>query len=126
MILDAGVLVSIDRGEESARTFLTSSSRRAEPLHTTAAVAAQVWRNGSTQARLAKALRAMTVHPFRSEDFAPVGEILRRSGTSDVVDAHLVVVAVRLGQNIITADEEDFTTLTGHLSDSPPRVLRWL
>ena len=125
MILDAGVLIAIDRGEESARAFLTSADRNTRPLHTTAVAAAQVWRHGATQARLAQALRAMTVHPFGADDIAPVGETLRRSGTGDVVDAHLVVVAVRLGLDIITADAADFAVLTAHLPPNTPGVHHW-
>lgn len=125
MILDAGVLNAIDRGEDSARAFLTSADRETKPLHTTAAAAAQVWRHGATQARLAQALRAMTVHPFGADDVAPVGETLRRSGTGDVVDAHLVVVAVRLGLDIITADTADFAVLTDQLPPRAPAVRHW-
>lgn len=126
MILDAGVLVAIDRGEDSARAFLESAERSARPLHTTATVAAQVWRHGSRQARLAKALSAMTVHPFRTEDVARVGETLRRSGTSDVVDAHLVVVSVRLGYDIITSDTDDFAVLAAHLPAGAPTARHWM
>ena len=125
MILDAGVLISIDRGEQSARTLVNSSSRNAEQLHTTAPVAAQVWRNGTTQVHLTRALRAITVHPFRAEDVPSVGEALRRSGTSDVVDAHLMILAIRIGHHILTADTDDLTTLANHLPNAPTRVLPW-
>lgn len=125
MILDAGVLIAVDRGSESAREFLTTSQRLDEPLHTTAAVAAQVWRDGSRQARLARALQAMTVHPFLAEDVSPVGDALRTSGTSDVVDAHLFVVAQRLAHSIVTADVSDFMALCDTGRGAAPRILEW-
>ncbi len=53
MILDAGFLISVDRGEEPARVLLTALQRNRIALHTTDPVVAQVWRGGARQARLA-------------------------------------------------------------------------
>ena len=125
MILDAGVLIAIDRGAENGKALLANADRLAESLHTTAAVAAQVWRNGSRQARLARALRSMTLHPFLSGDVAMVGETLRRSGTADVVDAHLYVVAERIGHDILTSDVDDFASLRITTAPRAPQVLAW-
>ncbi len=124
MILDAGVLIAIDRGTETGKALLANADRLAEPLHTTAAVAAQVWRDGSRQARLTRALRLMTLHPFLPADVAKVGETLRRSGTADVVDAHLYVVAERIGHDILTSDTDDFTSLRTAAAHAP-QVLAW-
>ena len=125
MILDAGVLIGIDRGAEQAREYLMSAERNGDVLHTTTPVAAQVWRNGSRQARLARALRAMTLHPFEPADIAVVGEALRRSGTADVVDAHLYVVAERIGHDILTSDTDDFTSLRTAAAPNAPQLLTW-
>ena len=126
MILDAGLLVAIDRGESSAHAFLAAADRRARPLHTTATAAAQVWRHGARQARLAHALSAMTVHHFQARDAALVGETLRRAGTSDVIDAHLAVMSVRLGCDIITSDAGDFAVLAAHLPAGSPTARHWV
>ena len=40
---------------------------------------------------------AITVHPF--DDGRPVGRLLARSNRSDVVDAHLVLCAARIGHD---------------------------
>ena len=125
MILDAGVLIAIDRGTETGKTLLANVDRLAEPLHTTAAVAAQVWRDGSRQARLARALGAMTLHSFEPGDIAQVGEALRRSGTADIVDAHLYVVAQRIGHDILTSDVDDFASLRTSAAPNTPQVLAW-
>ena len=61
MILDAGVLISVDRGEQSARELLTAAARSGTELHTSHPVVAQVWHASSRQARLAKFLSACTV-----------------------------------------------------------------
>ena len=125
MILDTGLLVALDRGESGARSFLAASVRSDEVLHTTAPVLAQVWRNGARQARLARIAQSMLVHPFAADDYNAVGRLLGRSGTGDVVDAHLVVLAARIGHSIITSDAGDFITLAGHLGTAAPRIHRW-
>ncbi len=123
MILDAGFLISIDRSERTAHTFVTAASRAETALHTTHPVVAQVWRNGSLQARLSAFLRTIVIHPF--EDGCPVGRLLAQTKTSDVVDAHLVICAVRLGHDVLTGDPDDLTTLTAVLGPAAPTVHAW-
>lgn len=74
MILDASVLIAVDRGTEQARDYLIYAERNGDALHTTAPVAAQVWRDGSRQVRLARVLNSITLHPFLPDDVARVGE----------------------------------------------------
>ena len=123
MILDAGFLISIDRSEQTAHTFLAAAVRSGTALHTTHPVVAQVWRDGPRQARLAAFLKAITVHAF--DDGRPVGRLLAQSNASDVVDAHLVICAVRLGHDILTGDPHDITTLTAMFGPSAPVVHTW-
>ena len=85
---------------------------------------AQVWRDGAQQARLAHIAKSI-VHPFAADDYTAVGQMLARSGTGDVVDAHLVVLAVRTGHSIITSDAGDFIALAGHLGTAAPKIHRW-
>ena len=118
MILDASLLVAFDRGERAARSFLAAAVRADEALHTTAPVLAEVWRDGARQARPAHIAKSMIVHPFAADDYTAVGQMLARSGTGDVVDAHLVVLAARTGHSIITSDAGDFIALAGHLGTS--------
>lgn len=65
MILDAGFLISVDRGEQAAHAFLTAASRSEQTLRTTQPVVAQVWRSGARQARLAALLN--TIDPAWGE-----------------------------------------------------------
>ena len=123
MILDAGFLISIDRSERSARTFLIAAERAGSSLHTTHPVVAQVWRDGSSQARLASFLKSVTVHAF--DDARPVGRLLALANTSDVVDAHLAICALRLGHDILTSDPDDFSLLTAPLGPAAPTVHLW-
>ena len=123
MILDAGFLISVDRSERAAHSFLTAASRSQTALHATHPVVAQVWRNGARQARLADFLGAVVVHPL--DDGRPVGRLLERTGTSDVVDAHVVLTAVRLGCDIVTGDPTDLTALAAVFGPAAPTVHAW-
>lgn len=125
MILDAGVLVAVDRGERAAQSFLAAALEESAVLRTSAPVVAQVWRDGSRQARLARFLNTLEVHDFTLVDARMVGAMLLRSGTSDVVDAHIVALAVRLHDSIVTADATDFLSLTSDLGDGAPQVHHW-
>ena len=123
MILDAGFLISVDRSERAAQAFLTAASRSEAALHTTEPVVAQVWRNGSRQVRLTAFLKTIVIHPL--DDGRPVGQLLAQTETADVVDAHLVITAVRLGHDILTGDPDDLTTLSAVLGPASPTVLSW-
>ena len=123
MILDAGFLISVDRGERSAHAFLAAADRSGTALHTTHPVVAQVWRDGPRQARLVAFIKAITVHPF--DDARPIGRLLGRSRTSDVVDAHLVISAGRIGHDILTGDLDDLVPLAALLGPAAPTVLPW-
>ncbi len=123
MILDAGFLISVDRGEEAARVFLTAGGRVGTPLRTTHPVVGQVWRNGSMQARLASFLKSVSVHAL--DDGSSVGHLLGLAGTSDVVDAHLVAVALRLDDDILTGDPEDLGRICQSLLSRAPVIHHW-
>ena len=125
MILDAGPLIAFDRAEHKIQGYLTAALTRGEILRTSSPVVAQVWRDGARQARLARLLRPLAVHPFMADDARPVGELLRHSGGADVVDAHLVVLATQLGEDILTADVGDFAALVDTLAPGAPTVHHW-
>ena len=125
MILDAGVLIAVDRGEQAAQSFLTAALDENVVLCTSAPVVAQVWRDSSRQARLARFLDTLEIHDFTLIDARMAGGILLRSGTTDVVDAHIVALAVRLQDSIVTADAADLLLLASHLGTGAPRVHHW-
>lgn len=125
MILDAGVLIAVDRDEPDAKDFAVAARRAKRPLRTTAPVVAQVWRDGSRQALLAQFLKSLDVLSFAPEHVSLVGTLLRDSRTSDVVDAHLLACAITLNESIITADSNDFAVLASALGADAPAIMRW-
>jgi hypothetical protein len=80
---------------------------------------AQAWRDGRTQARLARLLRvgvtgksgAPTVEPLHYVMARRAGELCARSGTSDIVDASVVLVARMHGHAVVTSDPGDLAKL---------------
>lgn len=90
--------------------MLRSAERWSVTLVTSAAVVAQVWRGGSRQANLARSLQGVHIAPLDAMIGRRVGELLARSGTSDVVDAHLALL-VNAGDTVLTSDEPDIKQL---------------
>ncbi|WP_419944933.1 hypothetical protein [Candidatus Poriferisodalis sp.] len=89
--------------------LIKRAAQRGDELHTTHPVLAQVWRDPARQANLARALRHFDVHAL--DESVSVGRRLAASSTSDVVDAHLAVIAERLGTFILTTDGDDMQKL---------------
>lgn len=110
LIVDAGPLIADgERVNSRLWALIKRAAQRGEPLHTTHPVLAQVWREPARQANLARALRYFDIHPL--DESISVGRRLGNTDTSDVVDAHLAVVAESLGTFILSSDPDDMTQL---------------
>jgi hypothetical protein len=71
------------------------------------------WRGSACQHATVRLLRAGAVRvDSLSEDVAyRLGLLLAKSGTSDVVDAHVALLARRLHATVLTSDPDDLTAL---------------
>ena len=117
-VLDAGALIAQERGDvKVAAIFKVAAAQRIEMV-LPSVVLAQVWRDGTRQVQLARTLRnpGVTEAPLHHEDARHVGELLRESATADVADAHVAVLAARLGAAVITSDPKDIAKLNPALS----------
>ncbi len=78
---------------------------------------AQAIRNPSRQARLRRLIRQpdTDLMPLNETDATAVGMLLSRTATADIVDAHVVVCALRTGQAVVTSDPEDLQRLEPEL-----------
>jgi PIN domain len=112
-ILDAGALIAYERRDRRTAALVEMAAKHRIEMILPSAVLAQVWRDGSRQAVLARALRnpGMVEAPLHHDDARHVGELLRASGTADVVDAHVAVLSDRLRAPVITSDPNDLTKL---------------
>lgn len=110
VVLDAGALIDVERGGFATKSLLESRPRDGRVI-VPAGVLAQVWRGGP-QARLSQLLRGgVDVHALDEPAARAVGSLLRASGTSDVVDAHVVLVARQHRAVIVTSDPDDLRRL---------------
>lgn len=123
MIVDAGFLIAIERGEAGARTLALAAERAGQSFRTSHPVVAQVWREPRRQWPLARFLEAITIHAF--EDGRSVGRLMAVAGTDDPIDAHLVQLAFHLGEDVLTGDTGDFERLASVYGDAAPTIRAW-
>ena len=111
LILDAGALVAVDRGDRAMIARLRAAQQHDLDLRSNAMVVAQVWRDRhGRQAGLAQLLRAVDVRAISPQDGRQAGVLLGMTGTSDPVDATVVLLASP-GDRIVTSDPHDLAAL---------------
>jgi hypothetical protein len=103
LILDAGALVAIDRFDRRVQALLTVARDAGIPVSTSAGVVAQVWRNGSRQANLARMLAGAYTAPLDPTTARRLGLLLGATGSADVVGAHIAWLA-KDGDHVLTSD----------------------
>jgi hypothetical protein len=109
-VLDAGAFVAIEKRDRRLGAMLRVLQQRRVPLGTSSAVVAQVWRDGRKQALLARILQGVAVRALAPGDDRRTGELLARTKTDDVIDAHLVL-GVEEGDRVFTSDSGDVERL---------------
>lgn len=109
-VLDAGALVAVDRRDRRIGAQLRVLHQLGTPLRASAAVVGQVWRDGRTQANLARVLAGVGIEPLSKDDGKRIGELLAQAGSPDVVDAHVALMAAP-ADLILTSDPGDIRTL---------------
>ena len=113
LVLDAGALIAVERADRTTVTLLALARRQGQELVVPAGVVAQVWREGSRQARLARFLAAQGLEVEALTDAAAKasGVLCGRAGTADVVDASVVVASRRYQAPVVSADRADLERL---------------
>jgi len=119
--LDAGALIALERDDRKILVLLARACETGAGVTVPATALAQVVRAPARQARLARLVRQPTtdVVPLGRVDATSVGRLLAASGTTDIVDAHVVICARRADQPVATADPDDLRAL-----DRNVRVVR--
>lgn len=109
VVLDAGALIAFEKNDRKIRTLIELALAHGAQLLTTGGVVAQVWRDGSRQARLARLLgsEVVRVQALDREEAQATGAICGKAQTQDVVDASVVLLARRHGALIVTSDADD-------------------
>jgi hypothetical protein len=119
-VYDTGMLIAIEDRDKKAvdrhQRLLGSGDRAIVP----AVAAAQAVRQPARQAQLMLALRGAEIAPFTKADHVEVGKLLSASGTADVIDAFVVLLAVRNEAAIFTSDIADIKHLVKTLGADVP------
>jgi hypothetical protein len=111
--LDAGGLIALDRDDRRIVVLLARARETGAQVTVPAPALAQAIRRPERQARLSRLIRqpGTDVIALGRVDATHVGRLLAASGTSDVVDAHVVICARRAGQPVVTSDPSDLRQL---------------
>jgi hypothetical protein len=109
-VLDAGAFVAIEKRDRRMGAMLRVLQQHRIPVGTSAAVVAQVWRDGRKQALLARVLQGVAVQALAPEEDKRTGELLALARSDDVIDAHLVL-GVGDGDRVFTSDPADIKRL---------------
>lgn len=113
LTLDAGALIALDRGDRRMVALIREALAQGRSFRVPAGVVAQAWRDGRRQVVLSRFLRGAEVGivPLDDRMSRAAGELCGISGTADVIDASVVLVARERRDVIVTADPSDLRRL---------------
>jgi hypothetical protein len=102
-------LIAVDRADRRVIRLLELAGE----VHVPAGVLAQAWRNPARQVRLARVVAAdgVEIHSLDAASARAAGQLCGATGTSDVIDATVVLVARAVGGVTVTSDSGDLRRL---------------
>lgn len=112
LLLDAGALRDAERQPRGrvwavCRRELAEGRRPLLPV----TVLAQMWRGGPKQAGMANLIKSCELVGIDETLARRIGVLVGESGTSDIVDAMVVLCAIDAGAAVVTSDPGDITAL---------------
>jgi hypothetical protein len=113
LTLDAGALIAFERNDRKVVALVACAFAAGTRLAVPAGVVGQVWRDGRNQARLARLLESRVVEVESLDDrrARAAGQLCGSAGTSDVIDASVVLCAKARGHGVVTSDPADIRRL---------------
>ena len=112
VVLDAGALIALSRGDHAVRAAVTRARARRYVVVVPTPVVAQVHRAGWNRASMDRALKAVDEFIETSLEVAMrAGVLLGRTGRTDAVDAIVVAEASKSPTAIVTSDPDDIGRL---------------
>lgn len=111
--LDAGALIALDRGDKRLIALLQRALAQRLKLRVPSGVVGQAWRDGRVQVILARFLRIEEVEivPLDEQLARACGELCGATGTADIIDASVVILARERRDHIVTSDPRDLRRL---------------
>lgn len=110
LVLDAGAFMAVERGDREVVALIARERRARRVPVTHGGVVGQVWRGCSRQALVALLLAGTNVVSLGEELGRRSGALLTKSGTTDVIDAAVVLLAGD-DDEILTSDPRDLAVL---------------
>jgi len=110
VLYDAGVLIAADKKDRrftQIHDFVCARTRPLLPI----TVYAQALRNPATQVVLQRAVDTCDLAPLTKQDVREMAPLLATTGASDIVDGHVVAMALRLDAVIYSSDPDDLREL---------------
>lgn len=113
LVLDAGALIAIERADRDTAAVIEVARQEGREVIVPAGVVGQVWRGGGRQVRLARLLNArdVRVEPLTDAGARAAGVVCGEAGTTDVIDASVLLVARRYHATVISSDRADLEVL---------------
>jgi len=118
LTLDTGALIALERGEQRMMALLDRTlAVSGATVHIPAGVVAQAFRDGTCQVYLRRLMKKpqTKVVALDEQTAYVVGLLLGLRGATDVVDASVVVCALRYRQPVVTGDPDDLRRLDGNV-----------
>ena len=114
---DAGGLIALDRNDRRVLALIARAAEQGLRITVPATALAQAMRSPARQARLSRLIRQPETDlvALDGPGATAVGLLLSRTGTADIVDAHVVVCARRAGQSVVTSDPADLRRIAPEL-----------
>ena len=111
--LDAGGLIALDRNDRRVIVLLARAIETNSRVTIPASALSQAIRRPERQVRLSRLIRQPSTDGVGLDrvDAVHVGRLLAATGTSDIVDAHVVGCARRSAQRVVTSDPDDLSRL---------------
>ncbi len=102
IVLDAGALIAVERADRHVIRLL----ELAQEIHVPAGALAQAWRNPARQIRLVRIVSSegVVIHALDAGSARAAGQLCAATGTSDVIDASVVLVARVVNGVTVTSD----------------------
>ena len=116
IVLDTGALIAVDRGDRQVLSMLKRAFRDGVAVRVPAGVIGQAWRSPDRQVLLARTLKRCNEVPLDGATARTAGQLCGQTGSSDVIDATVAIVASETGHQegdvmLLTSDSPDMRIL---------------
>lgn len=123
-VYDAGVLIAVDSNDRRMWARHQIALEEGRRIIVPAIVIGQAWRDSHRQVVLGRFLRTCEIEPTFADTAKEAGVLCGKAGTSDVIDAVVVAVAVAHQAIVLTSDPHDIAKLASASGARPGLVVR--